>query len=256
MRNSKTVFLYGGLGNQLFQLNFASTLVCDHVTIDTSFVDLKSLDYVKSITNYFDYFTEKRNYNYWKKQTLRLLAKSNIILNTDKNPHAESNYYFGYWQNCDYLETDRTYRYFNENWLNSITSTRDESYIAIHVRKGDYTTKKNRLIYVQLDTEYYVKALESLENHSLKSKIVRIISEEAPDKDLVHAVEALGYQVCHQNNKFTVDFEEMISAEALIAANSTFSIWAGILSRNHFVRPQKWFTSDSRIHLKHLGTLI
>jgi hypothetical protein len=117
-----------------------------------------------------------------------------------------------------------------------------DEFLAIHFRRGDYLQNQD---YHPLATmEYYGKALSYLESKGFTlPKIVFTDDEEL-------AKEAFPNEIIISQSKLEDPFDNlyiMSQAQAIIGANSSFSLWAGfsVNSREGIcIFPKNWFGSD------------
>lgn len=117
--------------------------------------------------------------------------------------------------------------------------TRNTPYVSIHLRRGDYV---NNSFYVDLSkTDYYQKAIALFPDSSFL-----VFSD-----DTVFAKQM--FKGIYDEDRFTIvegkseieDLNTMASCEHQIIANSSFSLWAGILNPNpdkKVIAPKEWFT--------------
>lgn len=112
-------------------------------------------------------------------------------------------------------------------------------FVAIHFRRGDYLLNQD---YHPLATmEYYEKALIYLDSKACNHKKIVFTDDE------VLAKEAFPNEIIISESKLTDPFDNlylMSKAQAIIGANSSFSLWAGfsVNSRGGIcIFPKKWF---------------
>lgn len=116
------------------------------------------------------------------------------------------------------------------------------SYVAIHVRRGDYVGND---FYVDLfEDGYYERAASEFPGQEFL-----IFSD---DPDWCHQQDIFKHYAISRNNSEIDDFNLMASCEGHIIANSSYSWWAAYVSPNKgkVVAPSKWFTDgEKRIDL-------
>ena len=113
---------------------------------------------------------------------------------------------------------------------------------AIHVRRGDYWTIRDKLSHPQrgwvLPRSYYEHACDALRVDDFA--VVLLISDASPD-ELCDEFSFLKRRVALQSRSAAVDFALLAQAGACVLANSTFSWWAGMLNttaRGSIAAPQ------------------
>jgi len=122
-------------------------------------------------------------------------------------------------------------------------------YVAIHVRRGDYSDTD---FYVNLcKTDYYKKAVKKFKDKKFlvfcKDRQDRIKDEVDREWCKEYFDKLLGednYQIM-DNDTDIEDLNMMASCEGHIMANSSFSWWAAYLNHNwnkRIICPKKWFT--------------
>lgn len=123
----------------------------------------------------------------------------------------------------------------------------NERSLAVHVRRGDFITNRNYFIRQQfiLSNNYYIKTISNLLDEV--DKIFIFTDDEINTKDILppltarHSVNVIG-------KKEVADLEAfyLISLfKNIIIANSTFSLWAAIISKfrlndNIVIAPCRW----------------
>ena len=118
-------------------------------------------------------------------------------------------------------------------------------FIAVHLRRGDYTQGRNTSIYSQLDESYYVEGLQSLDS----SLPIMVFSDDIGEgNDLAYK---LGGTFAGDLGLDVVDeFILMTAASGFVCANSTFSWWASVFSSaptSAIVRPKDWFKNKRKM---------
>lgn len=248
--------LKGGIGNQIIQISFATTII-----------SINNLYYIDS-TNLF--INEKRK-NYFNKILLKklsiniyiikILSKfSNKILIIDDNNINEYNLKLindknkvivldGYFQNINFNSNFSWLRLNRINVKDYFNINDDCSIVAIHVRRGDYLSKKNLDIYHILDLNYYNKAIKLFKKNFINVKFIIFSDDHLYIKD-----KFIGREFIHFNNTQNdyYDFTFMSSCDHFITANSTYSYCAALLgSSNNSIKigPSKWFNDNTAPNL-------
>ena len=258
------VRVYGGLGNQLFQINFGYFLhrqFNQKVHFDFSFFKTKGIrkPLVKSFINDIDQPTENITERFIKFKSFRLNQLYNKIFN--KNYFIEfdqkiqidenQNYFFdGYWQDQKYLSKDSiqfqkvNFSKFAKDYLDQIQASKNS--ISIHIRRTDYLTKKNIKIFKILDQDYYLSAINLITKERKKEYKIFVFSDDIKwaEANLKFDLETTYIQ----NTDELEDFNLMINCQHNIIANSTFSWWAAHLKKNKnglVIGPKTWYKNQS-----------
>lgn len=104
--------------------------------------------------------------------------------------------------------------------------------VAIHVRRGDYV---NNSFYVDLmKTDYYESAIALFPGEKFL-----VFSD-----DIEWCKQQPLFAECEfsEGNDEIVDFNLMAGCKSIICANSSYSLWAGILCKGRVVAPSAWYT--------------
>jgi len=272
-----TTELMGGIGNQLFQY-FAG------VHFSRKFqTDLELIEPIKSLHNQQHKLSSVRDFNlvtnhkwemesfftkhllinrvfFWISQRSNILSgfistfgyvTEGAISKYDlKRFKTNSIYLKGYFQ---------TYRYFMEMtqeakiitianptpWFQlMLEDIRRHPYIAMHVRRGDYHDAGNKM--GALTVKYYEEALGKLEK---LGHPILIFSDDmqAAKEMLIPILGSRGLYIDPPRDASAAESLILMShCEAIIAANSTFSFWAALLSKPEtpIVYPNPWFFSE------------
>jgi len=238
------VSLLGGFGNNLYQIAFAKKIesMGYRVKFDISAkkraqLEIKEIpelnEYFKTrVANWTRFFPSPSGKNKrWSviviKYFLRLKIHIDLASNGKEPEDFPAGYFLtGYWQNLENARYLGSIRYFEQSKLLGT--------IGIHVRRGDMISN---VIY-PLDS-YFRKSL-------------RLIEEQNPGDDFKVFVFTDDPSYCSQvlqlGRDFTLvqggttldDFLFMISTEYLILSRSTFSWWAGFLSKGEIYTPTPW----------------
>jgi len=259
-----SVFLQGGLGNQLFQISVVIAYCIEHgvrcmFTYDeilTSGVPRKTywntlLKKCKGLTNCY-------NKHITNEQLLSLSKYMEYSFNYQKITELTKPIMFvGYFQ---------SYKYFNEfqDEVFAIMGLPDEqaiiqeefnnfnhkkNTICMHFRLGDYKEKQE--YHLVMPYEYYEKALGNLSVDFLKNSSIYYLCEEEDNVTVLEMVKRL--QETFQLESFVrVDFSQddwqqmlfMSCCQVNIIANSSFSWWAGYLNKHPekmIMYPCRWF---------------
>lgn len=267
------VKLCGGIGNQMFQYVFAFYLANKRGHRPLFFSDklskydleiyrfntsIEIIDY-NELQKFRFYSSKILLYRFKRKLigTFPFLNRKILVENISLHlPNIANNYFLfdGYWQSYKYLETieDKIRSDFTLKKniiINSeiLSSIREETSVSVHIRRGDYFTKKNAKIYEAIPLDYYINSINELSG-KLLNPIFYIFSN-----DLIWAKENLVLP----NNihlKFVdnsdcadiaiADLVLMSSCKHHIIANSTFSWWGAWLNPSIskiVIAPAKWY---------------
>jgi len=257
--------LQGGLGNQIYQYNFALLLakrlkteifVNDEIIRRGNFlneltkvgIEHKRLHaisgYILYITcsivykfNLQKYINSKYVYFYLDPQTgydpeVERIGSKIIFLN-------------GYFQNHDYILENlqdiqnMIHDSISKDSRNQLTSNQ----VCVHVRRGDYLDTNNKDIFSKLDFDYYFKAMNLIASKQGEELLFKIFSNDI--EYCKSSFEQVTYKLVFIENSDPVDdFKEMIQCSHFIIANSTFSLLASIYSKavgNFIIAPSQWF---------------
>ncbi|KFZ36864.1 hypothetical protein HR45_13755 [Shewanella mangrovi] len=257
------VILNGGLGNQLFQLTHAlylhertrSDIIVDTSIVDSSFfqskilkqtiVDfeldkLKTIDGVVFKSSIFTLFLIVFH------KLLKKISFSKVCIFSTDFGKGILPFYFGYFQN---MNTARSYSKMisfrsefidNKNYL-LMNEIKNNLGLCLHVRRGDYLSANS--YYAVCSSSYYKRVLE----RSTLNKVYVF------SNDIVWCKESGIFPqdtvfVDHNNgDKSYLDLLLISCGENICVANSTFSIWAALLSSATDVfYPVRYYTDDER----------
>ncbi len=129
---------------------------------------------------------------------------------------------------------------------------RDGNSVSIHVRRGDYLNKGYTEAFINLGDEYYKKAVETAKEHFPEARFY-IFSD---DKDFINSsfdwLPEKTVVTGNTGDRSYIDMLLMSKSRCLIAANSTFSEWAGLLNTREdalIIYPREYLKEkDSDIH--------
>jgi len=227
---------YGRLGNQMFQYAALKGMARKHgyeIGIPPSnnineYSDHQLLHHFNlskdvSVGNFqprFSYQEQSFSFNPYIFET--------VLDGTDLMGHFQSEKYFKHIRNE--LLSDFTLK-------NNNVSSPDGSYVAIHVRRTDYTTQVNLQYHSVCSEDYYSKAIAYLgkENNFV------VLSD-----DIQWCKQQEIFRGCEfwEGNSNIEDLYVMTKAKHNIIANSSFSWWGAWLNNNPHkivIAPKKWF---------------
>lgn len=246
------VEMFGGLGNQLFQLSAARYLQTFNlnVRIDCSpnkinkarkneisklavsinllephrkipFFDIAKLRYRVSVK--FSHFS------------LIYQEPSNFSI-PDPIFSGKSIRYRGYWQNVKCAETLRPV-------VRQFVSPLAENSVGVHIRKGDFLNPKHSGLHGELPDSYFVSAVKEIGKLTEFRSIV--LYSDSPNllMNLISRLKSLGWSVRVEESTDPWETLRFLSGHRfLVASNSTFSWWAayaGVSEVCYF--PSEWF---------------
>ena len=258
------VRVYGGLGNQLFQINFGYFLhekFNQKVYFDFSFFKTQGIriPLVKSILNDINQPPKNITKGFIKFKSFRINQLYNKLFSkhylTEFDPKIQidenQNYFFdGYWQDQKYLSKDSiqfqkvNFSKFAKDYLDQIQASKNS--ISIHIRRTDYLTKKNIKIFKILDQDYYLSAINLITKERKKEYKIFVFSDDIKwaEANLKFDLETTYIQ----NTDELEDINLMMNCKYNIIANSTFSWWAVYLKKNkngQIIGPKTWYKNQS-----------
>ena len=261
------VILLGGLGNQLFGwaagLSLAKRLECKLV-LNISQLNNRSFALPRYLHQSAE-ISEKIPYYYQINSRILKRIYRNIPFfgeYFEQSSNFEDRFHrisapaklHGYFQSVKYFEenlpevTSLINR--RENLTQEYLELEDDfphDFVAIHFRRGDYLINQD---YHPLTTiEYYEEAIRYLDSKGInQSKIIFTDDEKL-------AKEAFPNEIIFTNSDLKSPFDNLYlmgKARAIIGANSSFSLWAGLSVNSRggiCIFPQKWFGRKDMLDL-------
>ena len=256
MHNNE-VIIKGGLGNQLFCLFYAykiSLQLNEKISLnlnnyffskrkDRSFF-LESL-YPKLFEDFnkSNSFVSKLLFLYAKihekifisQKADRLPGDNPFVVNYWPNKYIHS----GYYQKINSSDLDNKSLSIMKKKIKPILRRNKLNFLAIHLRRGDYLSKKHYIHGIILEEYLYKEARKILKNENFDGVTIFSDSPELINKKI--------FLNLHKNiiidkggDPFEV-FKRMLNHKGLIASNSSFSLWAGLLGdMDCFSIPNFW----------------
>jgi len=230
-----TVYLQGGLGNQLFQLAFLD-YVSKRNKIPGKITTTRSPGTVHSNANYFESIFKNWIADTTNEKVRAIINEERLNLDPDFRCYY-SIMYQGYFQ--DFLYTNNIRETFLPKLVfdtQLLTKYPDiKSKFFIHVRGGDYFESSKHIHNINL-TSYYNKCLELCPNEEF---VVFTNDKEYTNKIF--------------GNKFPIIDESevdslylMSQCKGCICANSSFSWWGAYLNTNRPIyMPSRWYNDPS-----------
>ena len=258
-------YLYGGVGNQLFQYfllyghteNFevSEIFLNNYTTHSSNIKQLLRINEASEHYNKISFISDNlrklliRGFcAFGMAQIIGIKTDGSADLFTNTNQH-----YFGYWHDLNLFEPHRK-KILEANWLHDLrflemhsrSEILSDDAFVLHIRKGDYTIKKNTKIFADLDVKFYIDALNQL---GLPIGKLIICTD---DQDWVRKYLSPELSIFCNNidmsssygcKTWVDDFLLMRFSKNLIMSNSTFSWWAAFLSDNNVYCPRRWYKS-------------
>lgn len=245
--------LRGGLGNQLFGLAYGLNLEKRGENVFYSFVnqyernpELHPFLSTKKLIN-----VGERGWRYLLRlgTSTPLLRRHFIIENSiDNHEFLQSKFFihWGYWQDRNYADQVANEMQLILNVSPEMKPNENLNEAVVHVRRGDYVTNSRAAAkHGVLDSEYFICGTEMLRERGYSS--FRIISDDAVWVSDYLVPRINGSYVSLKNQSTIGDFQLIISAEAVVLSNSTFSWWGAFLggTLRPTVAPGNWFSDGS-----------
>lgn len=255
--NVHEVIIKGGLGNQIFCLFHAYKISLrsnERIFLNLtnySFGDRKDRSFILDLlypplvdefkisknllsktlyffTRFFEKFLLKSNKNY-------LPGDNPFFINYWNKRYIHS----GYFQKITESKLDKQCFALIKKKLNPYVNKKKSNYLAIHIRRGDYLTEKHSMHGI-IHEKYFLEEAKILLSKNNYDGIK--IFSDSPD-----LIQKNIFKILHKN--IVIDkggepievFKRMANNKGLIASNSSFSLWAGILGDiKNFSIPSYW----------------
>ena len=271
----KEILVKGGLGNQLFCLLQAYRLKCsfndsevalnltpyllNKSRLDRSFLLNKiypeisdEFHLVKNKSSIFNFFLAKVFEKFFAKSCKNRFPGDKVF---KLRFWFKSFLYSGYFQKIDNTQIDlKALKMLRKKLYPFISVLEKNDYLAIHLRRGDYLNKKHS-IHGIIEEKYLLDEAKRLLKNSFFEGIT--IFTDSPE-----LVDLYIYKKIHNNvildrgGEPTEVLKRMANHKGIIASNSTFSLWAGILGNvEYFSIPYFWMKDQksSLLGLKHIN---
>lgn len=150
--------------------------------------------------------------------------------------------HIGYYQHIDSTQVDAVALERMKKIFSQSISSEYFNRLAVHVRRGDYLMVKHRMHGLLAISDLRDEARRALRNGGFDGITVFTDSPELLDKA---EFESLGVDVSiDHGGKATDVLTRMASHAGIIASNSSFSLWAGLLGEpRYFSLPRFWMPS-------------
>ncbi len=278
-KNNIYLILKGGLGNQLFQLNFAlwlSKKLSMEYYIDLSSYKtdsykrkpiIKKLINKKKIINLSKakiFIIKIFSFIQNKISLIKILPKIfSFYIYNDFNYNSSEfrvrDYFLlGYFQSFNFIDKElkdklNSYliNYIYENKLtNKIEnlSIRSSEIAVVHIRGKDYLKQlSNKEIYLKCNYKYYMNAIKYLENENKIKKLIIITDDKKYAKEIASKLDK-NFEI--SNGDEFLDLFILSKAKNLIIANSTFSLWGAYINNildSKIICPMHWYYDEKFI---------
>jgi len=244
--NKKIVYisLLGGFGNNLFQIAFSKKIEAMgyQVKFDISSkkrgkLELRNIPelndfFISRVAVWTKFFPSPIGVNHrWSAIIIKYILGLKLYIDLASNGNEPEDFdggFFlsGYWQNLENAKHLGDINYFEQSELKGT--------IGIHVRRGDMISNISN----PLDG-YFRKSLQIIQEQNPGEEFkVLVFTDDAP---YCSQVLKLGTDfILIQGGSTLEDFLYMISTEYLILSRSTYSWWAGFLSKGEIYSPTPW----------------
>ena len=265
--------LFGGIGNQMFQYACAFSLAAKlkrELLIDYSFY--KTFRIYHPMSDLSNFFNIGEINNSLVSGKINLISKSilyqkfivklpyfnlfnkNIInesnFNVKKIKRNKIVYLLGYFQSELFFNKKNISKKFNLNFDEDIDQSlkrkiQQSNSVSIHIRRGDYLSKKLFEKDITLSINYYKISIDYIKK-KIPNPIFFIFSDDImwvknvlkKELPFIHIVDNSKYK-----NSPKIDFFLMSICKHNIIANSTYSWWAAWLNKNKskiIIAPSDW----------------
>ena len=239
------VIIKGGLGNQLFCLFYAYKLSLEsNVKVslnlnnyffserkDRSFI-LENLypslfkHFIKSdkiLSKFLFLYSKIHEKIFISQKKDRLLGDKPFYINYWPKRFIHS----GYFQKINYSDLEQKALDFMKNSIDPIYKKNKSNFLAIHLRRGDYLTKNHSIHGIILE-EYLVEEASKILNNNDFDGIT--IFSDSPNSVEYDKFDRLHHNIVIDKGGDPIEvFKRMLNHKGLIASNSSFSLWAGLL---------------------------
>lgn len=268
MAKAVTVTLYGGLGNQLFQLCYGLHLKHDEgLNVKFSTIGLERWSKRDFSGKYsIEYLIEPEEESHLipvTRAVARLLARRNptFWLTADgpsedltQLPTRHTRFVSGYFQSLNNAERfwskfERRVRGSTDSWASTLGEPIPQ--IAIHIRLGDYRSSSTvRGVHGLTQPSYYLKAAQLAASRRNTDAILLVSDEPDIAEELLGAPLRKHFKVRISNSNSTDldDLSLLARSSVIIGSNSSFSWWAAFFAtkshRGLVILPDPWYASS------------
>lgn len=240
------VTLYGGLGNQLFQLSTALSICTGDISVDTSLMNKYAKRRCYNLDQLFK-FPKNIKYRQHLVSLLRLpkLYNNSYLISDDtsyKKASQPTSFKIidGYFQNGKTVSFSDQVRSIKPYLINRPNCMIAEKKCVIHIRGDDFFTTNSPV----LNEEYYHQKIDEMKKRGVREFVITT-------DDRKYSEQVMKSANCHYSiSKGDVvdDFYKIIQSKYKILSNSTFSIWANALNcENEIVLKDEGFHEKFKI---------
>ena len=267
-KNYIYVPIFGGLGNQMFQLahalNISNKLKSSLALIDYT----NSIGSIKRNWNLdcFGFFPS--NISPLKKQFLKSVVKiSNLsfkigfrrrfgvlnedhIMNNKDYKIDNKNICIGYWQNESYFsdsinDIKSKFHFHKILFLPEyLKRNLEKNTVAIHIRRGDYVANKNtKHLHFICDDKWYLNALNLIQNLVSDPKFYIFSDDIKYSKELLKGITDIDITFVPNDKRDWFHMYLMTFCKNFIISNSSYSWWGSFLAKekpNKIICPRYW----------------
>ncbi|MFG1592805.1 alpha-1,2-fucosyltransferase [Halobacteriovorax sp. CON-3] len=249
----QTVFIKGGMGNQLFQLSYYLFLLKKNKRVNLN-IEYYNRGDRRALLDIFDnkkhsclvFCTQDESrIKYFFSRVLNKLFKNKNISFFRKVTGLDLNYFLlhdGYWHEYELAYENRSQ--ISSLLFSDLLESKDfeydfENVAALHIRRGDYLNVENYK-YQTISSDYYYNAILRLkEKNDLKRCIVF-----SDDREwcLSNLKLPLNFEVFDESLVLREEFYCLSKFKNIVISNSTFSWWAAVLGQDNknVVCPLYW----------------
>ena len=145
----------------------------------------------------------------------------------------------GYFQKITNSELDKKSLDLLKKDLNPFLGCNKSEFLAIHIRRGDYLKKKHSMHGLVSESSIFEESKRQISKYDFEGVTIFSDSPELIDIDIF---KSLHQNIVIDKGGDTIDvFRRMTNHKGLVASNSSFSVWAGLLGNiNYFSIPFFW----------------
>lgn len=264
------VVIRGGLGNQLFCLFHANKLLLqkNKISLNLSNYSLfkkNQREFIldKLFPNISSIFNIKNSYKSYFLFFYSQIIEKLFIKYDENNLPGDKSFVKFYWPNC-YVHSGYFQKITKSNLdQNSLKMTISQispflndyksQFLAIHIRRGDYLSKKHIMHGIISQTYLAEESKKRISETDFEG--IRIFSDSPELIDFKIFKNLHNNVVIDEGGDPVEVFKRMSNHKGLIASNSSFSLWAGILGKiKYFSIPYFWMRNikSSRIGLDYI----
>jgi hypothetical protein len=254
-------FVYGGLGNQMFQLAASNNLQW-HSEKEVRLIDMTPFFGRRKVGWELDRFDIKPHrvsyffrlilyvlsifFRYAQKvfPNISLVGAENEYMLAVKKGAPISFIYSGYFQGLEFFESVETEIGQLFGHSQHVSQPQDKYSVAVHLRRGDYVTDPIAKDYHLVCTDdWYRKAMSYIA--SVKTNAHFYLFSDDVEWASLHFSHSPNCTVMKKSSDAYLDLLSMSQMDGLIISNSSFSWWSQFLctsSDKMIVVPHEWFS--------------